>query len=158
GPLAPHRRRELSGATGKAREYVGVPRRRDFGGDAEVAPARHFCLACSYSSADPHIAPVAAVTSNLLAALYDQGVATRPRCTRGRPTRGERDMKTLTLFGMILALALPLVAARPAAADEPGIVAWATGDTDPFVVSWKDQGSSDYTQIGPNNAAHSIFA
>src|SRR5689334_24648318 len=67
-------------------------------------------------------------------------------------------MKALALIGMTLAMALPLVAARPAAADEPGMVAWATGDKDPFVVNWEDQGNSDYTKVGPNNAVHSIFA
>jgi hypothetical protein len=66
-------------------------------------------------------------------------------------------MKTLALFGVTLALALPVVAARPAAAAQPEIVAWATGDNDPFVLTWDDPGDGS-TEVKSNPAVHSIFA
>ena len=48
-------------------------------------------------------------------------------------------MKTLSLFGLALTLALPLLAVvRPAAAAQATVVAQATGDKDPFAVLFTD--------------------
>jgi hypothetical protein len=47
-------------------------------------------------------------------------------------------VKKLILFGMTLALALPLVAARPAAAAQANVIAQAIGDKDPFALTWAD--------------------
>jgi hypothetical protein len=69
-------------------------------------------------------------------------------------------MKRLSLFGLIGALALPLVAsARPAAAAEVKVVARASGDNDPFVWSWVD-GADGKLTIDDKIAAqfHDVFA
>ena len=69
-------------------------------------------------------------------------------------------MKKLSLFGLIGALALPLVvSARPAGAAEVKVIARAAGDNDPFVWSWVD-GADGKLSIDEKTAAqlHDMFA
>jgi hypothetical protein len=68
-------------------------------------------------------------------------------------------MKKLALFGMTLALALPLVAARAAeAAEQPKIVAQAAGEKDPYTLCWTDDANGTGINDKVAAAVHDIFA
>ena len=69
-------------------------------------------------------------------------------------------MKKLSLFGLVCALALPLVtSARPAAAAELKVVARATGDNDPFVFTWVDGADGKLrTDAQAAGVSHAAFA
>src|SRR3954454_21438043 len=70
-------------------------------------------------------------------------------------------MKKLALFGMTLALALPFVTARPAAAaaTQVKVIAQATGDKDPFTLTWIDDAKGN-TKIDDqlSGMTHDTFA
>jgi hypothetical protein len=71
-------------------------------------------------------------------------------------------MKQLSLFGLALTLALPLLAAgRPAAAaQQVTAVAQAAGEKDPFTLSWLDdaQGKTTKTDQATSKKIHDVFA
>jgi hypothetical protein len=69
-------------------------------------------------------------------------------------------MKKLSLFTLICALALPLVASvRPAAAAEVKVVASATGDNDPFVFTWIDSADGKLSvSAQASGVSHAAFA
>jgi hypothetical protein len=71
-------------------------------------------------------------------------------------------MKKLSLFGLAVALALPLLAAvRPAAAaNQVTAVAQAAGEKDPFTLSWLDdaQGKTTKTDQTTSQKIHDAFA
>lgn len=69
-------------------------------------------------------------------------------------------MKKLSLLGLALALALPLLAAaRPAAAAQPTVVVQATSDTNPFAVLFVDDANGNSTiDTQKSGKVHDDFA
>jgi len=70
-------------------------------------------------------------------------------------------MKKLALFAITLAAVLPLVAARPAhAATQETAIAQATGDKQPFALSWADdaQGTTTKTDSAMSQKIAAAFA